>query len=206
MRGTCGFWGVTEVLQLIRVISTVIVPITDIGLINAESVLTRKKGLAAGRVHTAPLITVVTTVIVPVTPVSWDPVPLKIRIFQVKIQIPSFSPNTWCWLVSVSLSWSTRPQSTSPASLCCQADPEPQHAAPFIILLTGTFLIAERIEWSISYAHASIPGGKPWASAASRKNFLLLSPLHSSLWSSVQGHVMTFMDPRHFCFHGPLPP
>ena len=69
MRGTCGFWGVAQVLQLIRVISTVIVPITDIGLINAESVLTRKKGLVAGRVHTAPLITVVTTVIVPVTPV-----------------------------------------------------------------------------------------------------------------------------------------
>lgn len=70
MRGTCGFRGVTQVLELIRVISTVIVPITDIDLINAESVLTCKKGLVAGRVHTAPLITVVTTVIVPVTPVS----------------------------------------------------------------------------------------------------------------------------------------
>ena len=134
MRGTCGFWGVAQVLQLIRVISTVIVPITDIGLINAESVLTGKKGLVAGRVHTAPLITVVTTVIVPVTPVPGDPVPLKIRIFQVKIHIPSFSPDTWCWLVSVSLSGGTRPQSTSPASLCCQADPEPQRAVPFIIL------------------------------------------------------------------------
>ena len=128
MRGTCGFRGVTQVLELIRVISTVIVPITDIGLINAESVLTCKKGLVAGRVHTAPLITVVTTVIVPVTPVSWDPVPLKIRIFQVKMQIPNSSPNTWCWLVSVSLSRSTGPQSASPASLCCQADPEPQCA------------------------------------------------------------------------------
>ena len=69
MRGARGFWDVAQVLQLIRIIPTVVFPIADVALVNAEPVLTGELILAAGGVEAVPLITVVTTVIVPVTPV-----------------------------------------------------------------------------------------------------------------------------------------
>lgn len=68
MRGACGFWGVTQVLLLIRPISTVIVLITNKVPRDTPPVLTRKLICIAGRVRAAPLITVVSTVIAPITP------------------------------------------------------------------------------------------------------------------------------------------
>ena len=69
MRGTCGFFLVAQVLQLIRIVATVIFPITDVTLISADTVLTGKKVFITGWVLAVPLITVVTTVIATVTPV-----------------------------------------------------------------------------------------------------------------------------------------
>lgn len=69
MRRACGFWGVAQVLQLIRFVPTVVLLITDKGLTNAVPILTGKLTVLAGRVGTAPLITVVATVVAPVTPV-----------------------------------------------------------------------------------------------------------------------------------------
>ena len=69
MRGARSLWSVAQVLLLIRSISTVIFPITDFLLINAQPVLTGKLALTAGGVQAVPLVTVVTTVIAPVTPV-----------------------------------------------------------------------------------------------------------------------------------------
>lgn len=68
MRGARGFRGVTQVILLIRFISTVIVPITDIGLINAAPVLAGELMVLAGRVGALPLIAKVTAVVLPVTP------------------------------------------------------------------------------------------------------------------------------------------
>lgn len=73
MRGARGFRDMAQVLQLIRIISTVIFPITGIAFVNAEPILTCKLIPIAGGVWAVPLITVVTAVIVPVTPVLWDP-------------------------------------------------------------------------------------------------------------------------------------
>lgn len=50
MRGAGGFRGMAQVLQLIRIISTIIFPITGVALINAEPVLTGKLILIAGGV------------------------------------------------------------------------------------------------------------------------------------------------------------
>lgn len=68
MRGARGFWGVTQVLLLIRPISTVIVLITNKEPRDAPPVLTGKLICMAGWVRAASLITVVSTVIAPVTP------------------------------------------------------------------------------------------------------------------------------------------
>jgi hypothetical protein len=48
MRGACGFWGMAQVLQFIRVISTVIFFITDKQLTDATPILTGKLILMAG--------------------------------------------------------------------------------------------------------------------------------------------------------------
>lgn len=69
MRGARGLWSVAQVLQLVRPITTVVLPVTHILLINAHPVLTGELVLAAGGVGAVPLIAVVPTVIAPVTPV-----------------------------------------------------------------------------------------------------------------------------------------
>lgn len=71
-RGACGFWGVTQVLLLIRPVSTVIVLITDKEPRDTPPVLTGKLICMAGWVRAAPLITVVPTVIAPITPALRD--------------------------------------------------------------------------------------------------------------------------------------
>lgn len=61
------FWCTAEMFQLIRFITTVIIPITDVGLGNAAPILTSKLVLLTWFIDASPFITAVTTVIPPVT-------------------------------------------------------------------------------------------------------------------------------------------
>lgn len=65
-RARC-FWCTTEVFQLIRLITTIIISITDVSLGNAASILTSKLVLLTWFIDATPFIAGITTVITSVT-------------------------------------------------------------------------------------------------------------------------------------------